>query len=319
MYKKIAPVGNGAAGETTSSYADRATAKVDLAIDALAEAIAAVDAIVVGAGAGLSTSAGLTYAGERFERLFGDFIERYGFRDMYSAGFHPYATLEEQWAYWSRYIWCNRYVDAPKGTYAKLLGLLGDKDFFVITTNVDHQFQRAGFSKERLFYTQGDYGLWQCSVPCHAKTYDNYATVKRMVEEQRDMRVPAELVPRCPVCSEPMGMNLRADSTFVEDEGWHEAAFRYRSFVDAHATGRVLFLELGVGANTPGIIKCPFWRSVFDNDDATYACINLGETYAPPEIRTRSILIDGDIDTVLNELPAAMHALHEDGTAPAAT
>lgn len=319
MFKKIATVGNGAAGETTPSYADRATAKVDLAIDALAEAIAAADAIVVGAGAGLSTSSGLTYEGERFERLFGDFIERYGFHDMYSAGFHPYATLEEQWAYWSRYIWYNRYEPAPKDSYAKLLRLLGDKDFFVTTTNVDHQFQRVGFPKERLFYTQGDYGLWQCSVPCHAKTYDNYATVKRMVEEQRDMHVPSELVPHCPVCGEPMGMNLRADDTFVEDEGWHEAALRYRSFVYAHTTGRMLFLELGVGANTPGIIKYPFWRSVFDNDDATYACINLGETYAPSEIRTRSILIDGDIDAVLDELLATMHAPCADGPVPAAT
>lgn len=293
-------------------------AKLTGPINTLAEAIAAADVIVVGAGAGLSTSAGLTYEGERFERLFGDFIERYGFHDMYSAGFYPYAALEEQWAYWSRYIWCNRYEPAPKDSYAKLLGLLGDKDFSVITTNVDHQFQKAGFPKDRLFYTQGDYGLWQCSVPCHAKTYDNYATVKRMVEEQHGMRVPSGLVPYCPVCGEPMGMNLRADNTFVEDEGWHEAARRYRSFIAAHTTGRVLFLELGVGANTPGIIKYPFWRSVFDNGDATYACVNLGETYAPPEIRTRSILIDDDIDAVLNGLLATMQAPCEDGPVPAA-
>ena len=260
------------------------------------------DAIVVGAGAGLSTAAGFTYAGERFEQHFADFIAKYGFTDMYSAGFFPFPTLEEQWGYWSRHIWYNRYIEAPKSTYAKLLQLLGDKDCFVITTNVDHQFQRAGFPKDRLFYTQGDYGLWQCSVPCHDKTYDNYETVKRMVEEQRDMRVPAELVPFCPVCGKPLSMNLRADDTFVEDQGWHAAAARYRDYLEQHQSGKVLYLELGVGANTPVIIKYPFWRNTYLNPDATYACMNYGEAYAHPDIRDRSILIDADIDQVLEDL-----------------
>ena len=271
-------------------------------------ALSRADAVVVGAGAGLSTSAGFTYAGERFERLFGDFIAAYGFADMYSAGFYPFPTAEERWAFWSRYIWHNRYEPAPKDTYGKLLQLMGDKDFFAITTNVDHQFQMAGFPKERLFYTQGDYGLWQCSVPCHAKTYDNYDVVRRMVEEQRDMRVPSELVPVCPVCGEPMSMNLRADDTFVEDEGWHAAAARYTSFLEAHQTGRVLYLELGVGANTPVIIKYPFWRYTYANPQATYACINYGEAYAHPEIADRSILIDADIDRVLSDLLGARDA-----------
>lgn len=271
-------------------------------------ALSRADAVVVGAGAGLSTSAGFTYAGERFERLFGDFIAAYGFADMYSAGFYPFPTAEERWAFWSRYIWHNRYEPAPKDTYGKLLQLMGDKDFFAITTNVDHQFQMAGFPKERLFYTQGDYGLWQCSVPCHAKTYDNYDVVHRMVEEQRDMRVPSELVPVCPVCGEPMSMNLRADDTFVEDEGWHAAAARYTSFLEAHQTGRVLYLELGVGANTPVIIKYPFWRYTYANPQATYACINYGEAYAHPEIADRSILIDTDIDRVLSDLLGARDA-----------
>lgn len=268
----------------------------------LCEAIDNADAIVVGAGAGLSTAAGLTYAGKRFERLFGDFIAKYGIRDMYSGGFFPFPTPEEQWAWWSRHIWYNRYEDAPKDTYGKLLRLLDGKDFFVITTNVDHRFQLAGFPKERLFYTQGDYGLWQCNVPCHDKTYDNYETVKRMVEVQRDMRVPSELVPACPVCGEPMAMNLRADGTFVEDAGWHAAAARYQDYLDAHQRGKVLYLELGVGANTPVIIKYPFWRFVYANPDAAYACVNFGETYAPAEIRERSILVDADIDAVLDGL-----------------
>ena len=220
----------------------------------------------------------------------------------HSAGFFPFPTPEEQWAYWSRHIWCNRYVDPPKDTYAKLLNLLDGKDFFVITTNVDHQFQKAGFPKERLFYTQGDYGLWQCSVPCHDKTYDNYDVVKRMVEGQCDMRVPSELVPYCPVCGKPMAMNLRADDTFVEDEGWRAAAGRYRDFLEANQDGKVLYLELGVGANTPVIIKYPFWRYTNANPQATYACVNYGEAYAHQSIADRSILIDADIDQVLEDL-----------------
>ena len=272
------------------------------AIAELRSAIEAADAVVVGAGAGLSTAAGLTYSGERFERLFPDFIEKYGIRDMYSGGFFPFPTPEELWAWWSRHIWCNRYERAPKDTYGKLLRALDGKDFFVITTNVDHQFQLAGFPKERLFYTQGDYGLWQCSEPCHDKTYDNYETVKRMVEEQRDMRVPTELVPHCPVCGKPMAMNLRADDTFVEDAGWHAAAGRYRNFLVEHQEGKVLYLELGVGGNTPVIIKYPFWRYTADNPQAIYACVNFGEAYAHQSIRDRSILVDDDIDRVLEDL-----------------
>lgn len=275
---------------------------MDQKIIKLREAIRDADAIVIGAGAGLSTAAGLTYAGERFERHFADFIQKYGFTDMYSAGFFPFPTPEEQWAYWSRHIWYNRYVDPPKDTYAKLLALVEDKDFFVLTTNVDHQFQRAGFPKERLFYTQGDYGLWQCSVPCHDKTYDNHDVVKRMIEEQTGMRVPTELVPHCPVCGDPMAMNLRADDTFVEDKGWHEAAERYNDFMVAHQTGKVLYLELGVGANTPVIIKYPFWRHTYANPLATYACVNFGEAYTHPDIQDRSILINGDVDLVLEDL-----------------
>lgn len=268
----------------------------------LLEAIKESDAIVVGAGAGLSTAAGLTYGGERFQRYFADFIEARRFTDMYSAGFYPFETSEERWAYWSRHIWYNRYVDAPKDTYDKLLRLLEGKEYFVLTTNVDHRFQLAGFPKERLFCTQGDYGLWQCSVPCHAGTYDNYETVKRMMEEQRDMRAPSELVPRCPRCGAEMSMNLRVDNTFVEDVGWHDAARRYRNFAEACCQGKVLYLELGVGMNTPVIIKYPFWQSTLANHQATYACVNYGEAHAPVQIRDRSIVINDDIDAVLTEM-----------------
>lgn len=271
----------------------------------LREALDRADAVQIGAGAGLSTSAGFTYTGKRFTETFADFISKYGFRDMYSGGFYPFETLEEHWAYWSRYIYINRYQDAPKDTYADLLALVQGKDYFVLTTNVDHCFQKAGFDKHRLFYTQGDYGLWQCSGPCHDKTYDNEAVIRKMVAEQKDMRVPSELVPRCPVCGAPMSMNLRADATFVEDEGWHRAAERYQDFIRRHDRLHVLFMELGVGANTPGIIKYPFWKMVYQNPKATYACVNLSEAYCPAEIRKRSICIDEDIDKVLKKLRSA--------------
>ncbi|MDD2973444.1 MAG: Sir2 silent information regulator family NAD-dependent deacetylase [Lachnospiraceae bacterium] len=259
------------------------------------------DAVFLGAGAGLSTSAGFTYTGDRFQKHFQDFADRYHFTDMYSGGFYPYKTLEEHWAYWSRYIFINRFTSAPKPVYDQLFQLLKDKDYFVLTTNVDHQFQRSGFDKHRLFYTQGDYGLLQCSEPCCQKTYDNETLVRQMVEQQSKMRVPSELVPHCPVCGKPMSMNLRADNTFVQDEGWYRASERYEDFVRRHHNMKILYMELGVGMNTPGIVKYNFWKQVYQNPNATYACINQGQTYAPNEIKNRSICIDGDIGTVVQE------------------
>ena len=267
--------------------------------------LAMADAVVIGAGAGLSTSAGFAYSGERFEKHFGDFIAKYGFGDMYSGGFYPFETLEEYWAYWSRYIYINRYMDAPKPVYDDLLQWVQDKDYFVLTTNVDHCFQKAGFDQRRLFYTQGDYGLWQCSRPCHNKTYGNEAAVKKMVAEQKDMRIPSALAPRCPVCGAPMSMNLRMDQTFVEDEGWHKAARRYEDFLDQHEGQHILFWELGVGGNTPVIIKYPFWKMTFQNPNATYACINLSEAYHPPELQRQTICIEGDIGETLNRMRRA--------------
>ncbi len=268
----------------------------------LRETLDGAGAVVVGAGAGLSTSAGFTYTGERFDRYFSDFAAKYGFRDMYSGGFYPYPTPEEFWAYWSRYIFINRYLDPPKPVYETLLALIRDKDYFVITTNVDHCFQKAGFDKARLFYTQGDYGLFQCSGPCRQETFDNESAVRQMVERQRGMRIPSELLPVCPRCGRPMTMNLRSDDKFAEDEGWHAAAGRYERFLNAHRDGRVLYLELGVGYNTPVIIKYPFWRMTARNPDATYACVNYGEAACPREIETQSICIDGDIGGVLEAL-----------------
>lgn len=271
-------------------------------IEQLKTALRDCDAVVVGAGAGLSTSAGFVYTGERFEKNFSDFAEKYGFRDMYSGGFYPYATLEEHWAYWSRYIYINRYQDAPKPIYDDLLKLVADKDYFVITTNVDHCFQKAGFDKKRLFYTQGDYGLFQCSEPCCQETFDNEAVVRKMVARQENMKIPSELLPVCPHCGKPMTMNLRSDDAFVEDEGWHRAAERYADFLRTRKDQKILFLELGVGYNTPVIIKYPFWQMTAKNPNATYACINREQAFAPEEIANRTIAVNDDIGKILRAI-----------------
>ncbi len=271
-------------------------------IEQLKQALGQADAVVVGAGAGLSTSAGFTYSGARFAQYFSDFAAKYGFSDMYTGGFFPYPTKEEFWAYWSRYILVNRYMDAPKPVYENLLKLVQKKDYFVITTNVDHCFQKAGFDKKRLFYTQGDYGLFQCSDPCCQETWDNEALIRRMAAQQKDMRIPTALIPTCPHCGKPLTMNLRSDDKFVEDEGWHAAAERYENFLRTRSGQKILFLELGVGYNTPVIIKYPFWQMTARNPDAVYACVNQGQAAAPREILERSICIDGDIGAVLCKL-----------------
>ena len=288
----------------------KTTSQAEQKLSAFQEMIRQADTLLIGAGAGLSTSAGFVYGGERFHRYFADFEERYGFHDMYSGGFFPFPTLEERWAYWGRFVFLNRYCDPPKPVYPALLKLVQDKDYFVLTTNVDHCFQKAGFDRRRLFYTQGDYGLWQCSKPCHDKTYDNKDQVLQMVEAQGfqitdqglklpagvrpRMSVPTELVPHCPKCGAPMSMNLRADNTFVQDNGWYAAAGRYDDFVRRHEDTPVLYLELGVGLNTPGIIKYNFWQQVYQNQKAQYVCVNKGQSYAPQELAGRSLCLNGD-------------------------
>ena len=274
-------------------------------MERLKAALRDCDAVVIGAGAGLSTSAGFVYTGERFKKYFSDFAEKYGIKDMYSGGFYPFATPEEHWAYWSRYIYINRYTDAPKPVYENLLQLVQNKDYFVITTNVDHCFQKAGFDKKRLFYTQGDYGLFQCSEPCCQETFDNEAVIRQMIEQQKDMKVPTELLPVCPHCGKPLTMNLRSDDKFVEDEGWHKAAERYENFLRTRAGGKILFLELGVGYNTPIIIKYPFWQMTAKNPNATYVCINQGQAGCPQEIERQSVCINADIGQVLQSLSDA--------------
>ena len=285
----------------------------------LKDEFANADAIVIGAGAGLSTSAGLTYSGERFERCFFDFKQRFGITDIYSGGFYPFPDNETRWAWWARHIYFNRYIDPPKPVYRELLELVKDKNYFVITTNVDHQFQRAGFDKARLFYTQGDYGLFQSVNRTLQKTYDNEEWVYRAMEAQgfaKDengifkvpddrnikMRIPAELIPKCPDDGSDVVMNLRSDDSFVEDEGWHRASAAYADFLKKHENDRVLYLELGVGSNTPVIIKYPFWQMTLANDKATYACLNYSEAFCPEEIAVQSVCVQDDIGSIINDL-----------------
>lgn len=279
---------------STGAYSDE--------LKKIRQKIETAEAIVIGAGAGISASAGLTYTGKRFESHFSDFREVYGITDMYSGGFYPYRSLEEYWAWWSRQIYLNRYDQPCSTPYLRLLDLLKDKLYFIITTNVDHQFQRSEFDKQRLFYTQGDYGLWQCSVPCHHSTYDNEAQIREMVAKQKNMRIPTALVPYCPFCGAPMTMNLRCDDTFVQDEGWYAAQARYEDFIRRYNSKQLLFMELGVGSNTPGIIKYPFWQMTAANPKANYVCINYGEAKCPREISDRSICLNFDITQVLSDL-----------------
>ena len=291
----------------------------DESVKKLREAIADADAIVVGAGAGLSTAAGFTYSGERFRKYFFDFADRFGIRDMYSGGFYPFPDRETLWAWWARHIYYNRYIDAPKPVYTDLLKLVEGKDYFVITTNVDHQFQRSGFDKKRLFYTQGDYGLFQSVNRNIQKTYDNEEWVTSALEAQgfiKDesgiyqppidqkplMRIPSELIPKCPDDGSDMTMNLRSDDSFVEDDGWHRASAAYADFLRRHEDLRVLYLEIGVGANTPVIVKYPFWQMTLSNDNAAYACLNFNQAFCPVEIQPRSICINGDAAEVVKEL-----------------
>jgi len=285
-------------------------------IQRLKSEIETADAIVIGAGAGLSTAAGLTYSGERFDRYFSDFKERFGITDMYSGGFYPFPDDETRWAWWARHIYYNRYIEAPEPVYQKFFELVRDKDYFVITTNVDHQFQRAGFDKKRLFYTQGDYGLFQSVNPSIRKTYDNEEWVMQAMEAQGFiknaegvfhipqsgvvMKIPAALIPKSMDDGSPLTMNLRADDSFVEDEGWHRASAAYSDFIRRHENLHTLYFEIGVGANTPVIIKYPFWQMTNDNQKAVYACLNYNEAFCPKQIEKQSICLDGDAGVILD-------------------
>ena len=271
-------------------------------IEKLKKILSETETILIGAGAGLSTSAGMLYSGEIFEKNFGDFIKKYNFKDLYTASFHNFKDPQEFWAFWSRLIHYERYTMPPKPVYQKLYSIVKNKNYFVITTNVDHFFQRTGFDKQRLFYTQGDYGLLQCKTPCHQKNYDNKELIEKMFNTQKNMKVDKELIPKCPVCGGEMCPNLRGGDYFVEDKGWHEAAGRYNNFLEKYKNGKIVFLDLGSGMNTPGIFKFPFMKMTMMNKNATYVTINLGEAFCFEEIKNQSICLNMDIGEALNRL-----------------
>ncbi len=279
---------------STQDYSDK--------IKLLKEKLDEVDTVLVGAGAGLSTSAGHLYSGERFEKNFPDFKAKYSITDMYSGGFYNFPTLEEFWAWWSRQIFLNRYNREKNLVFQNLLSLINKKNYFVITTNADHLFQDNDFDKNRLFYTQGDYGLFQCSKACHHQTYDNKEIIYEMYSQQKDMKIPSHLIPYCPKCNAPMTPNLRKDDTFIQDSGWDKAYKNYEYFLKQNMDSKILLLEFGIGGNTPVIIKYPFWDFTMKNKNATYACINIDFCTCPAPLKDRAILIQADIKQTLEDL-----------------
>ncbi|MGN0267042.1 MAG: SIR2 family NAD-dependent protein deacylase [Lachnospiraceae bacterium] len=284
------------------SIIEGTTGHYESEINKLKDQIRKADAVIVGAGSGLSTSAGYDFGGERLKKHFGDFVEKYGMTNMYTGCFANFASREERWAYWSRWAWINRYEPIPKDTHKKLLQLLAGKDYFVLTTNIDHTFQRSGFPKERLCYTQGDFGLFQCSKPCHTDTYDNKEVLQQMQAQEQNMRIPTELIPLCPRCGAEMDFNLFWDDTFVRDKGWHIAHNRYIYYLEQHQKGKILYLELGVGFNSPGVIKMPFWNMAAQNPDSVFASVNLTLPCYPLTLQKRSIVLQADIDRVISDL-----------------
>ena len=271
-------------------------------IQKLKEEIENSEYILIGAGAGLSTSAGFLYDGKRFEDNFKDYIKKYGFTDMYSAGFYNFPTLEEYWAYFSLYVYINRYDIEENETYLNLYNIVKNKNYFVITTNVDGRFADSKFDKDKIFAVQGDFSLFQCSKPCRQETFYNEKYIREMIKYKKEMKIPTELIPKCPYCGRNMSMNLRAGDTFVQDKNWDKQKSKYENFLKNSDNSKILFLELGVGFNTPSIIKYNFWRMTLNNKKSVYASINLGECYGASDIEERSICIDADISEVLKKL-----------------
>ncbi|WP_455539249.1 Sir2 silent information regulator family NAD-dependent deacetylase [Terrisporobacter sp.] len=260
------------------------------------------DAILIGAGCGLLYSAGLTYFGKRFEENFADFIEKYNMSDMYLGGYYPFDTEEEKWAYWSRHILINRYNKKVGKPYIDLLNLVKDKDYFVINTNANRQFQLAGFSQDKIFDPQGNYGLFQCKKACQDKLYDNEKIIKEMVKSEKDCKIPTHLVPKCPKCGGEMEVNIRRNNYFVQDNGWYESEKRYKKFIRDNRDRKIVFLELGVSITTPAIIKYPFWKMTEEFENAYYICINKGEGHIPREIEKKSIYVNSDIGDFLDRI-----------------
>ena len=268
-------------------------------LDNFVKTINEADYIIIGAGAGLSTAAGIEYTGKRFEDNFKDYIDEYGFTDLYSSGFYPFKTSEEKWAYWARHIAINRFDVGETEVYTKLRQLVEDKDYFILTTNVESQFPINGFDTNRIFATQGDYGLLQCSKPCHDKLYNNEKQVREWIAKTKDFKIPTELIPKCPICGSEMDINLRKDDTFVEDDAWRVMRKKYEDFL-SRIDGKLALVEIGVGFNTPAIIRYPFEQITYNSDNTTLIRINKDYADAIAENKDKTISFDEDVLEILN-------------------
>lgn len=261
--------------------------------------------ILIGAGAGISTAAGLTYNGKRFTDNFSEFIKKYGtiyMKDMYTAGFYPFPTQEEKWGYWSKHSLLNRFLPPALPLYKQLYDIIKEKNYFVLTTNVDHQFYKSGFEAKRIFATQGDYGAIQCEKACHPKIYNAKKQFYAMDKARQNCMIPSYMVPKCPVCGGNMTMHLRSDNYFVEDENWHNMASHYIDFLEKMHGKKGVLLELGVGFNTPAIIRFPFEKMTYENSNLSLIRLNLNEAMVPEILEDRVIGIGGDMSKTISDL-----------------
>ena len=266
------------------------------------QAIKQADYIIIGAGSGLSTAAGLLYSGEKFEKDFREFIEKYHFDNLYSASFYEFKTQEEKWAFFAKMIKLNRYNEKPLKLYQELYEIVKNKEYFVLSTNVDGQFYNSGFDKDKIFEVQGDYSYLQCENACHNKLYNNKELVEKWLRNTKNCKIPSDLVMKCPVCGGNMDMNLRKDANFVQDENWYRQSEKYEDFLSRSKGKNVVLLEIGVGFNTPGIIRFPFERMTAISEKTTLIRINKDYPNPMLEIENKTISFDEDTNKIIEDL-----------------
>ena len=266
------------------------------------QAIEQADYIIIGAGAGLSTAAGLLYSGEKFKKDFKEFIEKYHFEDLYSASFYNFKTQEEKWAFFAKMIKLNRYNETPLKLYQELYEIVKNNEYFVLSTNVDGQFYNSGFDRKKVFEIQGDYSYLQCENACHNKLYNNKELVEKWLRNTKNCKIPSDLVMKCPVCGGNMDMNLRKDANFVQDENWYRQSEKYEDFLSRSKGKNVVLLEMGVGFNTPGIIRFPFEQMTANNVKTTLIRINKDYPNPMLEIKNKTISFDEDTNKIIEDL-----------------
>ena len=266
------------------------------------QAIKQADYIIIGAGSGLSTAAGLLYSGEKFEKDFKEFIEKYHLDNLYSASFYEFKTQEEKWAFFAKMIKLNRYNEKTLKLYQELYEIVKNKEYFVLSTNVDGQFYNSGFDKDKVFEVQGDYSYLQCENACHNKLYNNKELVEKWLRNTKNCKIPSDLVMKCPVCGGNMDMNLRKDANFVQDENWYRQSEKYEDFLSRSKGKNVVLLEIGVGFNTPGIIRFSFEQMTANIEKTTLIRINKDYPNPMLEIENKTISFDEDTNKIIEDL-----------------